>query len=231
MHKSVIGSYQRSETSCRQINLPVWGGAEEAGIAEETIHLVGPRMRVAGESERRRGGKRVRRRRGKKNNGICCSERSGRERRNWTVDLGNAIRSERKGVYIITGKIRLSLWEDSAHYGSVNSNRRAAESDMPTTLLAKRNNVDGESDIIDACFMKVSFHHFCSAPLFQPLSSCLIFWLLLSKDLQCFLCADNYVSFWTRKISHTKIWFLENECKRKGYISVLEVYIMTFFFF
>lgn len=123
MHASVIGSYQRSEASCRQINHPVWGGAEEAWITGETIHLVGPGKKVAEKSESRRGGKSG----GKKNNGICCSERSGRGRQNWTVDLGNAIRSERKGVYVITGKIRPSLWEDSAYYGSADSNTSRRE--------------------------------------------------------------------------------------------------------
>lgn len=201
MHKSVIGSYQRSETSCRQINLPVWGGAEEAGIAEETIHLVGPRMRVAEESERRRRGKRVRRRRrrGKKNNGICCSERSGRGRRNWTVDLGNAIRFERKGVYIISGKIRPSLWEDSAHYGLVTSKRRAAESDMPTTSLGKTNTVEGDSDVIDArlwTFLSVS--GFCSTALLPN------YLASAQQGLNCFLYTDTNVPIWMRKISHKK---------------------------
>lgn len=70
-----------------------------------------PRMKVGEENERWGRGW------GEKNNGICCSERSGRVRRDWTVDLGNVICSERKTVYIIACKIRAILCEDLTHYG------------------------------------------------------------------------------------------------------------------
>lgn len=78
-----------------------WGRADPSS---------GPRMKVGEENERWGSG-------GEKSNGICCSERSGRVRRDWTVDSGNAIRSERKRVYVIARKIRAILWEGLTRYG------------------------------------------------------------------------------------------------------------------
>lgn len=163
-HKSVIGSYQRSETSCRRINLPVWGSRD-------------PSSRTQNEGGRGGAGRGFRRR-GKKNNGICCSERSGRGRRNWTVDLGNAMRSERGGVYIITGEIRLSLREESAHDG-------AAKQKVTCLLVGKINRWEKGCCGCNWCsFMKVSA---CLSLLLNsiiPTSSFILFYLAPDSSAQ-----------------------------------------------
>lgn len=102
---------KRSEASCRQINLSVWGGAEQAWIEGEPIHLAGPEWRwVKGI----RGGEGVV---AGKIMASAARERSGRGRGDWAVDLGNVIRPERKRVYVIACKIRAILWKAAEHYG------------------------------------------------------------------------------------------------------------------